>query len=428
MLPMNYPVWEIPLLSGGLLIAAVAIVHVFISHFAIGGGLFLVLTEMKGYREGDRRILDYVRLYSRFLILLTLVAGALTGVGIWFTIGLVQPSGTSTLIHTFVWVWAIEWVFFTVEIAAAIVYYYGWNRLDRRTHLTIGWIYFGAAWISLFLINGILSFMLTPDDWLKTHHIQNAFFNASFFPSTFTRTGVVIALAGLFAFITAVLMREEDLRTNMLRYSARWLVPAFLIIPIGALWYFAVIPSVAREQVIGSAAVVQIFLLASVALSALIFIYGILGAGFQPRRFSVTTAFVLLAMGLAVVGSSEFVREAIRKPYIIYNYMYSNSIRIEDAAAVQQQGVLASAKWSTVQTVTPDNQLQAGKEVFHLVCSACHTVDGYNAIRPIVKDWPQNFIHQQLGQLDVLKPYMPPFLGNAQEQDALAAWLASLGH
>jgi mono/diheme cytochrome c family protein len=425
---MNYPIWEVPLLGGGLLIAAVAIVHVFVSHFAVGGGLFLVLTERKGYRDGDPRIIDYVRLHSRFFVLLTLVFGALTGVGIWFTIGLVQPSGTSTLIHTFVWAWAIEWVFFGVEIAAAFVYYYGWDRLDRRTHLTVGWIYFGAAWISLFIINGILSFMLTPDDWLKTHHIQDGFFNASFFPSTFLRTGVAIALAGLFAFITAVFLREEDLRTNMLRYSSRWLVPAFLIIPVGALWYFAVIPSAARDQVIGSAAVVQIFLLLSVALAALIFIYGVLGAGFQPRRFSVTTAVVLLVMGLAVVGTSEFVREAIRKPYIIYNYMYSNSIRLEDAPTVQAQGVLASSKWATVTEVTPDNRIEAGKQVFRLLCSSCHTVDGYNAIRPLVKDWPQDFIHQQLGQLEVLKPYMPPFLGNAAEQDALAAWLATLGN
>ena len=48
---MNYPIWELPFIGGGLLIAAVAVVHVFVSHFAVGGGLFLVLTEMKGYRE-----------------------------------------------------------------------------------------------------------------------------------------------------------------------------------------------------------------------------------------------------------------------------------------------------------------------------------------------------------------------------------------
>jgi len=45
------------------------------------------------------------------------VVGAVTGVGIWFTIGLIAPEATSNLIHTFVWVWAIEWVFFLVEAA-----------------------------------------------------------------------------------------------------------------------------------------------------------------------------------------------------------------------------------------------------------------------------------------------------------------------
>ena len=48
---MNYPIWELP--APGLLIAAVAILHVFISHFAVGGGLLLVLAETKARREAD---------------------------------------------------------------------------------------------------------------------------------------------------------------------------------------------------------------------------------------------------------------------------------------------------------------------------------------------------------------------------------------
>ncbi|HUV13471.1 MAG TPA: hypothetical protein VMY18_07490, partial [Acidobacteriota bacterium] len=90
---MNYPIWDIP--ASGLLIAGVAIIHVFISHFAIGGGLFLVLFEMKARREGDSDLLSYVQLHSRFFLLLTLVMGAVTGVGIWFTVGLVHPQATS---------------------------------------------------------------------------------------------------------------------------------------------------------------------------------------------------------------------------------------------------------------------------------------------------------------------------------------------
>lgn len=32
---MNYPVWEVPYLGGGMLIGIVAIVHVFIAHFPV---------------------------------------------------------------------------------------------------------------------------------------------------------------------------------------------------------------------------------------------------------------------------------------------------------------------------------------------------------------------------------------------------------
>jgi len=423
---VNYPIWELPFIGGGLLIAAVAVVHVFVSHFAVGGGLFLVLTETKGYREGDQRIVDYVRFHTRFLILITLVFGALTGVGIWFTIGLVQPAGTSTLIHTFVWAWAIEWVFFAVEIAAAFIYFYGWDRLDRRTHLTVGWIYFGAAWMSLFVITGILSFMLTPGDWIETGEIRDGFFNPTFLPSVFLRTCVAIALAGLYALVTASLLKEEDLRANMIRYSARWLVPAFLLMPIGGIWYFLEVPELARDLIMGATPLVLFFTFLSIALSGLIFAFAFLGGHVQPARFSLISALVILGMGLAVTGTSEWVREAVRKPYIIYDYMYSNSILVEDSARIKREGVLASSKWAAVETVTAGNRQEAGEEVFKLLCSACHTKDGYNAVRPLVQDWPEDFIHEQLGQLDVLKPIMPPFLGNEEERAALAAWLASL--
>ncbi len=40
---MNYPVWDLFTLGGGFWIAFIAVVHVFVSHFAVGGGLWLVL-------------------------------------------------------------------------------------------------------------------------------------------------------------------------------------------------------------------------------------------------------------------------------------------------------------------------------------------------------------------------------------------------
>src|SRR3972149_11754321 len=113
---MNYPVWEIPQSGGGMTIGLIAILHVFVSHFAVGGGLYLVLAERKAYRENDPAILDYVKDHSLFFVLVVLVFGAVSGVGIWWTIGLVSPPATSTLIHLFIWVWAMEWVGFFTEI------------------------------------------------------------------------------------------------------------------------------------------------------------------------------------------------------------------------------------------------------------------------------------------------------------------------
>ena len=90
---MNYPIWELAELGGGLLIALVSVVHVYVAHFAIGGGLFLVLTEMKGYKENSEDILNYTKRHALFFLLLTMVFGGITGVGIWFTIALISPVG-----------------------------------------------------------------------------------------------------------------------------------------------------------------------------------------------------------------------------------------------------------------------------------------------------------------------------------------------
>ena len=90
---MNYPVWELGM-GAGVLIAVVSILHVFVSHFAVGGGLWLVVTEMRARRSDDPELGEFVKGHSRFFMLLTLVFGAISGVGIWVTIGLISPHGT----------------------------------------------------------------------------------------------------------------------------------------------------------------------------------------------------------------------------------------------------------------------------------------------------------------------------------------------
>jgi len=434
---MNFPVWDVPLLGGSLLIAVIAILHVFVAHFAVGGGLFLVWTEARAYRTGDEPLLRYVRAHSRFFVLLVLVFGAVSGVGIWWIIALVSPSATSTLIHSFVWAWAIEWVFFFVEIAAAFVYYYGWERLDRRTHLAVGWIYFAAAWLSLFVINGILTFMLTPGRWLMSHTLADGFFNPTMIPSLVIRTAVAIALAGLYALLTASRRGawwrapetgggDEALRRRVTRYAAGWLLVGAGVLPFAGAWYVSRIPDAARLLTVGGAPAVTIFAALSVMLSLLIVLITWFGPYRRPELANVLVASVLVVLGLGVTGVTEWVREAVRKPYVIYSYMYSNGILEADRAVVADRGILQTAKWVDVRAVA-GNRAEAAAEVFRVECRSCHTIDGYNAVRPLLKGWSEPYIDYQLQRLNELKGYMPPFVGTDAERRALAIWLAEVG-
>jgi hypothetical protein len=177
----------------------------------------------------------------------------------------------------------------------------------------------------------------------------------------------------------------------------------------------------------GGAPAVTIFAGLSVLLSALIVVIAYLGPYRRPQFSNVLLAGVLALLGLGVTGVTEWVREAVRKPYIIYGYMYSNGILKQDVSRLTETGVLPVAKWVTVAGVEPGRELEAGREVFRVSCRNCHTIDGYNGIRLMVKGWSEGFIDYQLARIDELKGFMPPFAGTPAERRALAAWLFQAG-
>jgi len=338
----------------------------------------------------------------------------------------VNPEATATLIHVFVWGWAIEWVFFIVEIAAAFIYYYGWDRLDAKTHLRVGWIYFGTAWASLLVINGILTFMLTPGRWLETQTFASAYFNPGMLPSLVVRTAVCIALAGVYALITSSTLRDMALRSQLVPYAAQWLLLGALIIPFGGIWYISTLPAMAREISMGGAPAVSIFAGLSIFFSALVMAFTYLGPLRRPRPFNLVFAVLIAVLALSTTAVTEWVREAVREPYIIYGYMYSNGLRLADVERVRAQGVLGSARWVRHRDLDPQHLQPAGEEIYRVQCASCHTVDGYNSIRLAVRGWSWSMIDYQLDHLSTLKGFMPAFVGTEEERQALGAWLASL--
>ncbi len=421
---MNYPIWELTWFGGSSMIALIAVLHAYISHLAVGGGIFIWLMDWKGFRGNNPDIHLYVRKHTWFFLLLTMVFGGITGVGIWFVIALVQPAATSALIHTFVFGWAIEWVFFLGEIIALLIYHYHFQNLQRTDRLRIAFFYALFAWLSLVVINGILAFMLTPGQWLQTGNFWHGFLNPTYFASTFFRTGVAVMIAGLFGIFTAVRLPDSETRTTILRYCSRWLLLALPWMAVTGIWYYYSIPVETRDVAfslnpqsapfvqIGAAAVVGIFLLA---------LYYLLKS---PRRLQQALAILLVFIGLGFYGGFEYLREIARKPYIISDYMYSTSILVADEARLNEEGVLAHAKWTQHHEVADGNKMQAGKTLFEIQCLPCHTVGGVrNDILPRTASFPDqgmiSFLHGQ-GKIN---SYMPRIVGTSDEREALAAYI-----
>ncbi len=432
---MNYPVWDVAF-GAGLLIAIVAIVHVFISHFAVGGGLFLVVTEIKARRSQDAALLNWLKQHTRFFVLVTVVLGVVTGVGIWFTIGLIAPTATSDLIHIYVWGWAIEWVFFFIEITAALFYMYGWDKLEARVHQWYGWVYFGAAYMSLVVINGIITFMLTSGSWVKNHRFWMGFFNPTYFPSLLLRSAIAFALAGLYALITASVQKDAALKARIVRWSALWIVPSMAVMPLFGWWYIRRVPAAVWASARGPMPTGTEFAELTVVFLAVTFALALLSLA-RPGRIPLAFSVVVLLAALGAMGSFEFVRESIRDPYVIGNYLYANSIYVNptpgagglDMSAVQNAGILQTARWIDVRTLNQDNQAVAGREIFRVDCESCHTANAYRGLKHYIelRQWDENDIQAMLGGLDLMhNGVMPPFAGTDAERGALAAYLYSI--
>lgn len=424
---MNYPVWWTPWAGGGLLIAVIAVVHVFVAHFAVGGGLFLPLLERKALHKNSAPMLAFVKSYTKFFLLLTMVFGGVTGVGIWFVISLVGPAATASLIHIFVWGWAAEWVYFLVEIAALLVYYYSFSRMPAAEHLKVGWVYAIFAWLSLFVINGVIGFMLTPGEWASTGNFWDGFLNPSFWPSLVFRSCLSYVIAGLFGLMSATRVQDAETRRALTRFAVRFVTWPFVVLVLSLIWYFYALPEPQQLMIAQKSTELPPLLKGLFICTPALFLGGLLvmfatPSQGGPRR--VWLAYLLIGLGLAHMGFFEWTREAARRPWLLHGIMYSTSLSPADLRKANEQGFLKTSRWSAHKEITPQNRLEVGREIYAAQCLPCHSIGGPQLdIRPRVAHLTARGLESQLEGQGRLLEYMPPFAGNAQERAALAAFL-----
>jgi cytochrome bd ubiquinol oxidase subunit I len=448
---MNYPFWNIPHLGSGWVIGIMAIFHVVISQFAVGGGLYLPMAERKALRMTDPDLraawLKQLASHSKFFLILTGVFGTVTGVGIWFAIGLTHPEATSTLIHNFVFGWAMEWVFFILELTTVAVYYYTWNRIDEELHLKVGWCYAAFSAATLIIINGILAFMLTPGStWLhvagtgqEASKFWNAFFNPTYWPSLLMRVGVCTSLAGVWALITSSRMdgdKQPELKASMVKWSVKWLVPSFVATPFLLVWYLFMVPASQRALLTLGIDTINSGTFSTVTRMALIIIITsatIIGVAYflayrNPVDFNLSHALAVLLLAYIATGAGEYSREMLRKPYVIGGWMYSNGVRVPYVKRINAEGYLAHSNWVWSKNGAPTSYSR-GEAIFRGECGSCHTLDGYRPLRRLLdgRDYTgiRNFVVMLHENKDdsPYKKFMPPMTGTQQDVEDLTNYL-----
>lgn len=446
---MNYPFWYIPRLGSAWVIGIIAIFHVMISQFAVGGGLYLPMAERKAMRMADKELanawLKQLARHSRFFLQVTGIYGTISGVGIWFAIGLTNPEATSTLIHNFVFGWAMEWVFFAIELTTIAVYYYTWNRIDPKLHLVVGWVYATSSFFTLFIINGILTFMLTPGDtWLSVAGTGNeaskfwsAFFNPTYWPSLFLRSCVCASLAAVWALVTSSRIdgdKNPALKTSLVRWSVKWLVPSFVATPFLLGWYLFMVPASQRALLTLGIDTVNAGTFSTVTRISLIIIITsatIIGVAYflayrNPTDFNLSHAMALLLLALMATGAGEYSREMLRKPYVIGDWMYSNGVRVPYVNRINAQGYLVHSNWVWNGS---QSSYSRGEAIYRGECGSCHTLDGYRSLHRLLGGRDANSIRNLIVMLHDHKPdspysrFMPPMSGTGQDIDDLTNFL-----
>jgi cytochrome d ubiquinol oxidase subunit I len=300
--------------------------------------------------------------------------------------------------------------------------------------------------MSLVIIQGILSFMLTPGRWLATRSFWHGIFNPSYVPGTVLRTGICLLLAGAYMTFAALRERDAAARTSLVRLLAGFSVAGAIVAYGGYRWWEAALPESVTAIFRGASPILPSLAttrhLALWALTAFLLL-AILQL-VLPRAQRWPLAVVALIAAFLFFGSYERLREGSRKPFVIRDFMFSNGILVGEIGELNQKGVLSKAAFTAAQAGASIES--KGRAVFRAECASCHTLGHYLSIRKLVDRVGVDGLSPVLdtlhaqgeairgatsadGHIDIRKldyPLMPPLVGTDEEIQALAAYLASL--
>ncbi|HTO60250.1 MAG TPA: cytochrome c [Bradyrhizobium sp.] len=438
-----YPTFYVPYVGTAWVMGTIGVIHVLASHTSVGAAFLFAVLETKAYREAQPQLMDFIKRFGVFLLVFSYIIGSITGPGIWYAITVASPRGVSGLIHNFVWVWAAEWVFFTVEVIGVYALVYLIGKIDAKSHLKLTWSFALASWATMLLIVGILSFMMWPghESWFQTGSTNAAFYNLNFFAHLGVRTGSMLVMAAVVGLIVAAGIRDADLKRDVIR----------LMTPIGLLGgFFATMMFIYYLQTVPENARIMLkwhllpsyaagMILVAVATTAYLILVWL-----RPRyvrTWIAVPAFLFIA--LVGVWPEERMRESMRKPFVAGQYIYGNQVIARDVPgkgitaevdALAEKGYLELHPFipARLRTITDENKLEVGELLTKIACANCHALEPGAPLRSIPdkllrspdKDLIAAFLAGPLRHGAVA--YMPRIDLPDREIDAIATFLAQV--
>ena len=183
-----------------------------------------------------------------------------------------------------------------------------------------------------------------------------------------------------------------------------------------------------------------------VAVFAVVFLLLFVGPYRNPSWLSPGFAGSLCLFGIAAFSTGEFIREAVRKPFVSYNVVLGNQVFPEEVEGLQTTGYLNGGRWTRAyvaehypRTIV-DGRIQGAKllrlphedrvvlghVLFQYHCNDCHAVsEGYSAVGPLLRGRSRKMVRSTIEHLETVF-FMPPWSGTPEEAELLTDYLMTV--
>lgn len=179
--------------------------------------------------------------------------------------------------------------------------------------------------------------MMDPGNWNTDKSLLNGFTNPIYIPQLAFRTPVAMLVGGIFGMLLTTIFSKKGsaIRILAIKYAGKWVMFWTPFAIAGAIYYWNVMPDAMKANMstaVGSMDfeeyydLLKYFIVGAASLSIILALW----ATFRPKKVNFALVVVPCLFVFGFLGIFERVREFVRKPYVIGNYMYSNLLREED--------------------------------------------------------------------------------------------------